>query len=412
MAVKGGMKGIATEMADTVYIDDSGAFKLDNSQVQLKWGFDALYSNLAYRLIDIQSQKVVLLSMPQGTKGFLFNDKPLDIPMHFSKVDGDRASLYRLTLTLDNRDYYFDIVRSDLLGELANEAVQPTIVDVATASIVAAFLLFLIVSFIAIRLIVKPANALTRQIEHIRPEELDKRIDVNDVPKELLSIANAMNGALERVEHSFAQQKRFIADAAHELRTPLTIFLNRLELKIPPSTSKEALINDAKYISRIVEQLLDLSRAQNSTNQQLSPVKLADVVKNVCSMLAVMAVDKGQSLELVDDNSNAIVQVDEGELTVIVKNLLENAIKHTPSDAKIKISISGRSFVIEDSGQGIPAAQHEQVFERFWRANQSDRKGSGLGLAITKELLGHYNASITLHDNSTLGGAKFEVEFF
>ncbi|WP_053043004.1 sensor histidine kinase [Thalassomonas actiniarum] len=303
------------------------------------------------------------------------------------------------------------MTRGDLLKDLANEAVEATIVDVATGIILVAFLLFLSVGFIAIRFVVEPANALTAKIKKIKPEDLEKRIKVQDVPKELFPIASAMNDALERVENSFEQQKHFITDAAHELRTPLTIFLNRLELKIPPSTAKDKLINDARYISRIVEQLLDLSRAQNMTGQQLSTLILSDVVKNVCSHLAPMAVDKNQALELVDKCDVCTVKADEGELTVIIKNLLENAIKHTPPGAGIRVSISNRAFSVEDSGKGIASEMQEQIFERFWQENQSDRSGSGLGLAITKELLSHYDATISVSTSSTLGGAKFYVKF-
>ena len=166
--------------------------------------------------------------------------------------------------------------------------------------------------------------------DSIKPDDLHKRIDVENVPSELSPIANAMNDALDRVEDSFEQQKRFIADAAHELRTPLTILLNRLELKIPSSEIKSELVNDIQFVSRIVEQLLDLSRAQNMNVTQVSPINLSHVVKNVCSHLAPMAIDRNHDLELIAENENSTITVDEGELTVIVKNLLENAIKHTP----------------------------------------------------------------------------------
>ncbi len=405
------MKGLNEDMAETLYIDDAGDIKLDDSEVELKWGFDALYSNLAYRLVDIDSGRLVMLSVPEETQGYLFNGIGLNIPLYHSRLENRNISLHRMEVTIGQQNYYFDIARSDLLKDLANEAVEATIVDVAIGIILVAFLLFLSVGFIAIRLVVKPANALTVKIQKIKPEDLKQRIQVQDVPRELFPIASAMNDALEKVENSFEQQKRFIADAAHELRTPLTIFLNRLELKIPSSPAKEQLINDAQYISRIVEQLLDLSRAQNMTGQQLSDLILADVIKNVCSHLAPMAVDKDQALELVDNSDAGTVKADEGELTVIVKNLLENAIKHTPLGAEIKVSISDKAFSVEDSGKGIAGEMQEQIFERFWRENQSDRSGSGLGLAITKELLSHYDATISVSNSSSLGGAKFYVEF-
>ncbi|MFT4925515.1 MAG: two-component system sensor histidine kinase QseC [Phenylobacterium sp.] len=416
LVVENGFNHVSTEMVDAFYIDDAGVLKSDAAKVELKWGFDALYSNIAYRVVEIPSQQVVLQSAPKGTQGFLFDGVSLDIPLNYSRADEWRASLFRAKISLGKKNYYFDLIRSDLMGELANQAVRPAIVKVGIALIIAAFLLFLSLSVIAIWLIVKPANALSQQIERLKPEDLHKRIDVIDIPKELFPIANAMNDALERVENSFEQQKRFIADAAHELRTPLTIFLSRLELKIPSSAAKDELIKDAHYISRILEQLLDLSRAENINDQKITPIKLLDVVKNVCMHLAPLAVDKSQDLELVeakllDSLEASTVMIDEGELTVVVKNLLENAIKHSPAGAKIKVSVEGKVLTVEDSGKGIPLAHQQQIFERFWRENQSDRTGSGLGLAITKALLSHYDASIKVDNESSLGGARFVVSF-
>ncbi len=405
------MHGLTEEMAASLYVDDLGTIKLDDSEMIMKWGFDALFSNLGYRLIEVDTQNIALLSSPKETQGAIFNNVSLNIPQNYYNIPDSNTSVYRAEITLADKHYYFDVARSDLLAQLANEAVEPSIVDVATTVIIMTFIIFLSVSVIAIRLIIKPSSRLTQQIKHIKPDDLHKRIDVENLPSELSPIANAMNDALDRVESSFEQQKRFITDAAHELRTPLTVLLNRLELKVPSSTIKSELVNDTQFISRIVEQLLDLSRAQNMNIAEVSTIKLSDVAKNVCSHIAPIAIDKNHDLELVAENENSTIDVDEGELTVIVKNLLENAIKHTPRGGKIKVTVSDQSIIVEDSGNGIPEACHQQIFERFWRENQSDRKGSGLGLAITKELASHYNADIQVSNDSSLGGAKFIVRF-
>lgn len=412
VAVINSMKGLSQEMASTLYIDAQGQFQMDSSEIKLKWGFDHLYSNLAFRLVDKKQQKAVFFSVPLGTEGYLFNEIDINLAEQNTHLKAQKIQVYRLSTTLDGKDYFFDVARSDLLMELANEAVEPAIADVTNASILVSFLLFLLLNFIAIKLIIKPAESLTAQIKKIKPDDLTQRLDVSKVPKELLPIALALNEALEKVQHSFSEQKRFIADAAHELRTPLTIFLNRLELKIPPSEAKNELLNDARFISRIVEQLLDLSRAQNLHGQEIKPISLPDVVKNVCSHLAPMAVDKAQTLELEDnsDGPNTII-FDEGELTVVIKNLLENAIKHTPTQSTIQVTINNKRLDIADSGDGISSEEQTRIFERFWRKNQSDRSGSGLGLAIIKALLDRYQASIDISKDETLGGARFTVRF-
>lgn len=411
LALQYSMMGLTEEMASRVYKDSHGNIGIDDEDMEMKWGFDALYSNLAYRLVNADSQEIIFLSVPEGTKGYLLNDTTINVPVGYSRFEDRKISFFREEISLEEQTYYFDITHSDLLADLANEGIEAAITDVAVAMMTTAFILFLPVSFIAIRMVVKPANALTKQIDNINPEDLKQRINVQGVPNELLPITHALNDALARVEISFDQQKRFIADAAHELRTPLTILLNRLELKIPDSLAKHELVNDAQFISRIVEQLLDLSRAQNLKQRHVSAINMAEIIKNVCSHLAPMAIDKGQEFELVDKSQSGLINVDEGELTVVVKNLLENAIRHTPIGATISVSIMQNAFSVSDSGKGISDEFQNLIFERFWRENQSDRNGSGLGLAITKELLSHYQASITVSRDAELGGAKFLVEF-
>lgn len=411
LALKAVLNDMGYEISATLYKDDAGEFKFADKKIKLKWGFDALYSNLAFRLIDPRKNEIELSSMPLGTEGYIFNDIDKSIPEKFSRIDARSISLFRSKIHLDGQLYYFDVARSDLLASLANEAVTPAIMESVTIIIILSFLLFLIMSFIAIKFIVKPAKELSIQIESIRPDDLEKRLQTEGVPKELLPIVIAMNNALDRVEKSFSQQKRFIADAAHELRTPLTILLNRVELKMPSSEVKSALKNDTQYLSRIVEQLLDLSRAQRIKELPEYSTDVVSAAKDACELLAPMAIDKGQELELIVQDDECKVSIEKGELMVILKNLLENAIRHTPEKSSIRLTIAKTTFSVEDSGLGIPETNRELVFERFWRENQSDRNGSGLGLAIIQELLNHYEATISVSNSPSLGGAKFEVKF-
>ena len=124
-------------------------------------------------------------------------------------------------------------------------------------------------------------------------------------------------------------------------------------------------------------------------NFQNDSTNVVSATKDACELLAPMAIAKEQDLELVVEDENCKAIIEKGELMVILKNLLENAIRHTPAKSKIRLTIATCTFSIEDSGAGIPEQYRELIFERFWRENQSDRNGSGLGLAIIKELLSH-----------------------
>lgn len=408
--MEGGLDGMSEDMKSSFYLDKSGAVKLDDSQLMLKWGFDALYSNMGYRLIEQETGDEVLRSVDEGVPYALIDNAPRRLETGYNNKE--RLDVHRTSLELGGKGYYLDISRSDLLGDLANEAVIPAIRDVAVSAIVLAFFLFIVLNIVAVRLIVKPVESLSRQVAQFRPDHLGARVIMNDVPIELVPISEALNEALDRVEDGFNQQKRFVADAAHELRTPLTILLSRIELSaIEPTTLKQSLLSDTRFMSRIVEQLLDLSRAQNMVDRQMQDVDLVATVKDILSMLVPLAIEKKQDLELKTSAKQEWIKADKGELSVVIKNLIENAIKHTHSGAEILVSVDSNSLAVEDSGEGIAAEIRDRIFDRFWRADQSDRSGSGLGLAITKEILSHFDAKISVTDSDTLGGAKFEAVF-
>lgn len=404
--------GVSNDMEDSFYLDATGKVLLDDSEIVIKWGADALYSNLGYRLVEQDSGEDIIRSVNEDVTGALIDTIPQKIPMGYTTFEGENLDVYRTEIKLGNNHYYLDVVRSDLLGKLASEAIIPAILDMTISAVVVSFILFIIVNIAAIRLIVKPVKSLSTQVAKITPEQLGARVMMENVPIELVPISRALNDALDRVEEGFNQQKRFVADAAHELRTPLTILLNRIELSsIEDDELKQLLINDSSFMSRIVEQLLDLSRAQNAAECSLQNVDLISTVKSIVSMLAPLTIVKKQEIELQVTSTSAVVQADKGELSVVIKNLIENAIKHTAPNTQILITVNAKSISIEDSGEGIAIEYREKIFDRFWRANQSDRSGSGLGLAITKEILSHFDASISIEDSERLGGAKFDVEF-
>lgn len=411
LALKAGYQGLTSDMENSIYLDENNKLRINDSELMLKWGFDNLYSNLGYRLIVKDTNEVLLVSANLEVVGAIINKIDIHIPVGYSEISDSNFSMYRKEVTFGNDQYYLDLARSDLLGELANEAVLPALVDVSLFAVFVSSVIFLTANFVAIRLIVKPVKSLSSSVGKISTVDLSDRIATENVPNELLPIVAAFNQALVRVEQGFEQQKRFVADAAHELRTPLTVLLSRIELSLEDNELKKKLTNDARYLSRIVEQLLDLSRAQNRLESSINTVDLITIAKNMCGLLAPLALDNEQELEISTNLKVCEVRADEGELSVVVKNLVENAIRHTPKGSKIKVSISKNTLSIEDSGFGIPVQSRNRVFDRFYRVNQSDLSGSGLGLAITKELLSHFNASISVTTSQTLGGAHFKVTF-
>ena len=413
LAVESSMGGMIDDIEEFLEINDQGHFQTNDEEINMQWGFDALYSNLGYRLVDKKDLNILYHSNRQHYPNALIEKLPLNLPLGYSNLSDIGINAYRADIEINGSSYYLDVGRSDLLGQLANEAVIPAIIEVSTTTMAIALILFIVLNIFAIRLIVRPVQSVSRQLSSVHTDNLSFRLDTKDIPLELLPISKALNSALERVEKGVAMQKRFVADAAHELRTPLTIHRNRIELKLDDHPVRQDLLKDSDYMSRIVEQLLDLSRAQNRENSYQEQVKISDVIKECCLMLAPLAIKYEKELELACQPEHAQYSTvgDTGELTVAFKNLIENAIKHSANGIQVIVTVKDNMVCIEDSGPGITEDDKDNIFERFWRKNSSDLSGSGLGLSIAKEVFTNHQASLTVERSERLQGAKITVEF-
>ena len=410
IALDRSMDAFSEDIEAGFLVDRSGKISHDEQDIVRKWGFDALYANLGYRLLDADTHAVLYRSAAKNFQGAAIDAVPLDIPHGFSKRSNGIAA-HRDTIHIDGTPYLLDLMRSDRIAELANEALLPAIVNFAYLSLLFTSAIFFAVALISIRLIVNRVSALSRKIESIQPDDLSARLSTDDLPNELVPIASSFNTALSRVENAFDQQQRFVANAAHELRTPLAVLLGRIELSMDHSALRDDLVADSHYLNRIVEQLLDLSRIQDTMSRRLGTVDLIPLVADSIARLAPLALDHGHEIEYSAQVPQSLIRADEGEIMITVKNLVENAIKHTPEGGQILVTVTDKFLAVEDSGSGIPKGLRKTVFERFWRAEQSKRTGSGLGLSICHEILTLHDAEIEIVDSAQLGGARFNIRF-
>ncbi|MEY2477801.1 MAG: hypothetical protein QOG87_3116 [Actinomycetota bacterium] len=262
----------------------------------------------------------------------------------------------------------------------------------------------------------RPVGAIRREVADITARDLSRRVPQPGTADEIGRLAETMNEMLERLEASNARQRRFVADASHELQSPLASSLAELEVAsaTPHSTNwgeiAAGLIADNQRMTKLVRDLLFLATADDPDHQPAprSLVDLDDIV------LAEVSRFEAHSTVAVDATG---VQPAEGrgnadQLARVVSNLLENAKRYARSRITVELEANGDRAVlaISDDGPGVPADQHERVFERFTRLDDSrsrDTGGAGLGLAIAKEIVEHHGGSISLADNGS--GARFEV---
>jgi signal transduction histidine kinase len=242
------------------------------------------------------------------------------------------------------------------------------------------------------------------------------------LPLEIEPMVAELNRLLSRLDAAFAAQRDFVADAAHELRSPLTSL--RLQLQLLDRAPDEDARRDAREILgaaveraiHLVEQLLTLARSNPQEpgpalhTQDLEPIA-ARALRD-CHPLAI-ARNIDVSLEAAPD---CLVRGDGEALRILVRNLVDNAVRYTPPGGTVRVTCRNQEGVmleVADSGPGIPPAERERAFDRFYRLSASET-GSGLGLAIVKAIAQRHNAAITLEDGSSgsaLRGLHARVHF-
>ena len=271
---------------------------------------------------------------------------------------------------------------------------------------------------------VRPVDEIIDQAEKIRAGTLGRRITVHVDFREYERLVDVLNGLLTRLDNAFATQRRFTADASHELRSPLTVLKGEIELALRRDRDvteyRRVLASNLEEVDRltwIAEDLLTLARSDSGVLQpRYQATDVSGRITRVLKRLQADARDKALELRL---HTNGPVEaiIDPSLIDQIAWNLVENAVKFTPSGGRIHVSVTrdGGAVVIEvsDTGPGIPQEAVERIFERFFRADQArthsaDVWGTGLGLSIVRAIAEAHGGTVQA-SNRPEGGAVFLV---
>jgi len=287
----------------------------------------------------------------------------------------------------------------------------------ASFAIMLPFLALLI--FFVVGRAFSPLKKIATQIENRKIDNLQPISSAN-VPVEVMPMTKALNSLFYRLQLAFENITVFTANAAHELRTPLAaqkinaqVALQAKEEKDRNEALKEV-VSSVNKATTLVEQLLTLSRLDpESEVDKLQSADLAQITREVVAELTPAALKKNIEISMSEDdvpdiNGKASI------LVILVKNIVENAIRYTPRDGHIEVSLSENQnrivLSISDSGPGIPVEEQSQVFQRFYRAKNHEQEGSGLGLAMVQRIAEIHHARILL-GKSKLGGLRLEIYF-
>ncbi len=246
---------------------------------------------------------------------------------------------------------------------------------------------------------------VTEEVRHRAPSYLEP-FDLTAVPSEIIPLVEALNNLFERLKDAFEREKRFTGDAAHELKTPLAAISAQAQaaLKSSPELNRQVLYKILEGVNRsnhVIQQLLTLSRmVPEATMQDFTSVKLAREITDIAAMLAPEAIQKNIELEFLAPESNAIIIGNATAIGILIRNLIDNAIRYTPEGGWVKINIKETAnkviFIVSDNGPGIAPELRGRVFERFYRVLGNKSTGSGLGLGIVQQIAKLHNAEVML----------------
>jgi two-component system OmpR family sensor kinase/two-component system sensor histidine kinase QseC len=253
-----------------------------------------------------------------------------------------------------------------------------------------------------------------------RDEQSLQPLPAAGLPDEVAPLVAALNALLQRLGQSLETQRAFVADAAHELRSPLTALKLQLQLlkragsDAERAAAAEALAAGIDRAARLVEQLLTLARTEpGAAATPLQPLDLSELAREAVADTVPLALARGTQFELQAD-APVPIDGDRAALSALVRNLADNAVRYSPPGARVELRVSAPDGVptlqVDDAGPGIPPAERERVFDRFYRRGLADEPGTGLGLAIVRGVAQRHGAVVVL-DDSPLGGLRVTLRF-
>jgi len=266
----------------------------------------------------------------------------------------------------------------------------------------------------------KPLAHVQQQLNDRGVNSLEP-VSIERVPSEVAPILAELNSLLSRVSHVVQSQQQFVADAAHELRSPLTALKLQMQMLKRASTPVEregevqALSGGIDRSIRLVEQLLVLAHQDAIANggSELTEVKLSECVSEVLADVAIFATEKHVELSFLD-GAVVTVTTDADGFRILLRNLLDNAIRYTPAYGAVTVSVLDLERSIDvtvcDSGPGIPETELQRVTDRFYRLPGATQRGSGLGLAIVKAIADRSGVELQIRNSST-GGLVVRARF-
>ena len=330
-----------------------------------------------------------------------------------SVIDGKR---WRVFSTLDETSNNLiqvaerNEVRDELAENIAGNLLKPLLISLP---------LLALLLWIAISRSLRPLIKLTAEVGRREPENLHA-LEITSAPAEVLPLIERLNQLFARIDASLQNERRFTADAAHELRTPVSGIKAQAQVALATLDDEQRrhaldnVILGCDRATRLIEQLLTLARIDNLGDELTESCPLKALAAEVIGQIAPMALKQDVRLEL-SEGEEQVVSGNPLLLRVLLRNLIDNAVRHTPPGTVVKIDIgttAGQTCLsVTDSGPGIPEAELSRVAERFYRPVGTTASGSGLGLSIVKRIAEIHHATLAIGSSAKGTGLTVNLSF-
>jgi signal transduction histidine kinase len=311
----------------------------------------------------------------------------------------------------------------NVADEIKNQERRHTLVQLRRLTFGALGVLFLVslgIGYVVAGRVLRPVGRITAAARRIQASNLSERIALEGPQDELKTLADTFDAMLERLDTSFTAQRQFVADASHELRNPLAVIQTNADVALQEEgvpaevrTRLEAVRRATDRMRRLVDDLLALARLELASGQR-SEVDLATLVGEVGDELDPLARARGLALEAHAEPGLRVV-ADRDAVKRALANLLDNAFRHSPAGAPVRVAAERRNgwavLSVADDGPGLSPVEQELVFERFWRSDSSRSResgGAGLGLAIVRRIAESHGGEVGV-TSSPGAGSTFEI---
>jgi two-component system sensor histidine kinase QseC len=372
------------------------------------WIYQTLPTDLKYRLLDAYGR--VVLTSDANMAALAPPGAAFDAAASFfDTLSGtQRMHVRTVPIVSGGTTYYLQAASSDRLARLARTVASHLFVRDTLQLAFLSMIVFSIAVFFTLRRVLKPLREASDAAARIEPRKFSGRINIRRVPTEFSPVIDAFNQALDRLENGYRVQQAFLESTAHELKTPLALL--RVQIEMEGCEDRDVLLRDIDQIARQVHQLLNLAEVSEDRNYSFAATDVVAVVKDVVAYLHRLAERRAVCVDVCcAPPEYQYVQADPAALHMLLKNVVENAIEHSPCGAVVAVLVEADQVTIRDEGAGIAAGDLPHLFTRFWRGSARRTQGAGLGLAICKEIAiahqWHMSAA------NTALGAEFVVKF-